>query len=114
MKFLYITRLLNIAKTWISKLPPNIKLKPLIIKNIFPISKSMKFLYITRFLNIAKTWISKLPPNIKLKPLIIKIIFPISKSMEISLYNPALPRPSLTWSLLTARFNLALGRCSFI
>ena len=31
-----------------SKLPPNTKLKPLIIKTIFSDSKSIKFLYITQ------------------------------------------------------------------
>ena len=36
------------AKNGISKLPPNTKLKPLKIKTIFPISKSIKFLYITQ------------------------------------------------------------------
>ena len=40
------------AKNWISKLPPNIKLKPLFKKKkklVFPTSKSIKILFITQF-----------------------------------------------------------------
>ena len=84
MKFPYITQL-NYCQNLDFEAGPNNKLKPLIRKTIFSISKSVKKSYITQLKYCIKSNFEAIPNN-ELKPLIKKKLFLLlSKSIKFPL-----------------------------